>query len=534
VDIFHQAGAVVSTSWPSDLVALLEPMVHEVPRPRSGHLFHPKVWVAQYAADNDEELYRVLVLSRNLTDDRSWDVVVRLDGWPIRTVNRDNDGLVQFVRSLSGRTTLELGQSRVAGIEEMADRLRRVEWELPAGASSVRFWPFGIGGKLVDTSALFTGYRHLIVSPFVTADGLDTVIQPMPSGSEVSVVSRAEQLDYLPTGALDECDVHVVSPLAGLDNDAEDQDPTVAVLGALHAKLYVVERGHRARLFVGSANATDAAFGGNVEMLCEIEGGPSKFGVSAMMGEKSPFRTLLEPYTAPAEPAQDLEAEAGRRLESYLVDVAQIPFRIDALEDAVGWRPIVSSGTGLPAASFEPALLVGPLNRPAERHLVDAGAVVHVELSPRPGTDLTPFLLLHARATVDGVRVERSTVVRAALFGGPTDRLEEILANQIDTPEKFIRFVLLLLGLGAEGMGATVAGGSTLLGSWSQGGGSGLFELVVRALAVDPGAIDRLDDIVTRLGRRANGHEILPEGWTQLWATVRAAANLIDDSEIGS
>ena len=75
VDIFPQAGAL-SMGTRTDLVAFLEPIVH--PGAVSG-LFHPKVWFLEYAS-GDERAYRFLCSSRNLTADRSWDAVVRLDG----------------------------------------------------------------------------------------------------------------------------------------------------------------------------------------------------------------------------------------------------------------------------------------------------------------------------------------------------------------------------------------------------------------------------------------------------------------------
>jgi hypothetical protein len=95
VDVFCQAGAVAASRWPSDLVALLEPVIHAVRRPRPGHLFHPKVWALAYGTGDAVERYRVLVLSRNLTADRSWDVLVHLDGTPTRAINHDNNGLVR-------------------------------------------------------------------------------------------------------------------------------------------------------------------------------------------------------------------------------------------------------------------------------------------------------------------------------------------------------------------------------------------------------------------------------------------------------
>ncbi len=54
-------------------------------------------------------------------------------------------------------------------------------------------------------------------------------------------------------------------------------------LSGLHAKLFVSEYHHRARLWTGSANATNAAFGGNVEFLVELQGARSACGVDAVL-----------------------------------------------------------------------------------------------------------------------------------------------------------------------------------------------------------------------------------------------------------
>lgn len=65
---------------PSDLMAFLEHMVQEVRAPIPGFLFHPKVWVLRYWGP-DGPSYRLLCGTRNLTDDVSWDAMVRLDGY---------------------------------------------------------------------------------------------------------------------------------------------------------------------------------------------------------------------------------------------------------------------------------------------------------------------------------------------------------------------------------------------------------------------------------------------------------------------
>lgn len=48
LDVFCQAGAINIGERSSDLFALLENVIHEVKRPRPGHVFHPKIWALRY------------------------------------------------------------------------------------------------------------------------------------------------------------------------------------------------------------------------------------------------------------------------------------------------------------------------------------------------------------------------------------------------------------------------------------------------------------------------------------------------------
>src|SRR5690606_4735009 len=80
IDLFCQAGQIAVPRQSSALLALVERTVHQMRPPRPGHLFHPKVWVCKYvpdrgdqsgdgSSDGNDARYRLLVLSRNLTDD---------------------------------------------------------------------------------------------------------------------------------------------------------------------------------------------------------------------------------------------------------------------------------------------------------------------------------------------------------------------------------------------------------------------------------------------------------------------------------
>ena len=138
-DIFCQAGAIYAGSWPSDLVALLENVIREVRRPRPGHIFHPKIWVLRFLDRSREPSYRLLVLSRNLTGDRSWDTILWLDGRPEERPIAINEPLARFVAALPGLSATQLPPGRRAALAALAEELRRVHWDRPAGVRELRF-----------------------------------------------------------------------------------------------------------------------------------------------------------------------------------------------------------------------------------------------------------------------------------------------------------------------------------------------------------------------------------------------------------
>src|SRR5204863_9714226 len=107
-------------------------------------------------------------------------------------------------------------------------------------------------------------------------------------------------------------------------------------------------------------------------------------------------------------------------------------------------------------------LTVAPLTRPD----LDADLPGDARFDRLATTEITRFLVLTAEAA-DGTT--RRVVVVASLTGDPDDRLNRVLAEQIDTPEKFLQFLMLLLGLGES---AELVGlhGTRGAGAWRRRG----------------------------------------------------------------
>jgi hypothetical protein len=216
--------------------------------------------------------------------------------------------------------------------------------------------------------------------------------------------------------------------------------------------------------------------------------------------------------------------ELLRELRNVLRSLAAAPYEMTARPYGEQWElHLTAPRRHLPTGMTATIELLTDRGR---GHALEADDDVELVLGPVALDEVTPFLIvrLHALGPA-GEELTRATVVRARLNNDPEDRLDEILARQVDTPEKFIRFLLLLLGL-AQGvlvLGDETDGEGT--GTWAGFGTQhGLFELIVRAATDRPEVVADLDRMVSRLRRTERGRAVLPPGFDELWAVVEAAA----------
>ncbi|TKJ28320.1 phospholipase D family protein [Blastococcus sp. CCUG 61487] len=510
LDVFHQAGMVSMPPSRSPIFSFLEPVLHAVRRPKAGHLFHPKLWLLRYTAPESDDVHmRLLVPSRNLTADRSWDLCLQLDGWIGNQPNARNKPLVDLIRVLPGMSLTALPRERATRLEGLTDDLRRTQWEFPENVDEVSFDVLGLGKRLPDD--FFVGDNHVVISPFCTEAGLATV----SGGRRATLISRQETLDALPSGTLAEHKAFVLDPLTSEVVDrGEDAGPTATGLSGLHAKCYVLTYNRRAWIRVGSPNATEAAFGGNVELLVSLVGSAAKLGVAGLTAEDGGLRSILSEYSP--QPAVE-EDDVGKRLDHLLIDLASQPFTATVENEGERYR-VVLDGPVVVAAPQGTRITVGLVTVPQLTADVPAGEAVRATFRPLSIDDICAFVVITATAG----DVTATAVVLADLIGAPADRLDEIVARQVDSPEKFLHFLALLLGMGqpawalasGQGAGAQQRPGSTFEAP-------GLLELLMRALVEHPERLDDLARLVERLQQGA-GATVLPPGFSEVWTVVDA------------
>lgn len=269
--VFYQRGNIHVPPEFNRLFGLLEPMLAPIvptaqdsERSAAFSSFHPKLWLLSYVrkdrrgstTPDPDRRYRLLVMSRNLTFDRSWDLTASLDGQPSAGSARSDDALAWFVESLKPYAP------GFEPLKSMIRDLRRMQWQPPQPFRDPRMLPGG-GAHIADPDDRFGTPLNfgdakddlLVVSPFLDASekkALDWL------GSDVKgrrmLLSRSDSLDALGQQALSGWDCYALNDR--IVDGEEQREEEHARSQNLLAKLIMSHSGQTAHWHLGSANAT--------------------------------------------------------------------------------------------------------------------------------------------------------------------------------------------------------------------------------------------------------------------------------------
>jgi hypothetical protein len=512
ITVFHQGGQVSVPAKHGGLLSLIEDSVVAVPGARVRALFHPKLWVAAYAGNDDSRRYRVLCLSRNLTPDRSWDTILTLEGTATDKAQSASEPLADLLSWLADTPTL--ARERVQILREVAEGVSRALFTPPEPFTELRFHPVGIPGYRTHPILPARRDRLLIVSPFI---GSDQLLALAKGTSETLLVSRPEALGRLggslPSG---------VTKAFRLDEalDPEPEDAETPLLSGLHAKLYVADQGWYATTWTGSANATDAAFGANVEFMTELTGPKGKCGVDALLGDGS-ADTLRAMLVECAElPSLSLDDETEQALDALARQIADWPLAVHVAEESDSFR-LGLAWNGLPPARPNADVTMRPVAWSKPPCQLNSGADLPVFVGLRTHEVSSLFVVEISLPTAPST--SRRFVASWPLVGAVPDRVKALLqelARDRDRVLAFIRMFLAFDDSAPIGAAPAVADGQT--GSWRTGsqGDTPILELLLQALTREPARLVELSQWMPDLASRADsdgGNDDLMLIWEPVW-----------------
>lgn len=491
--VFCNAGSIHPPKKAQPLHLLLESSLFPIALGNSAN-FHPKLWVVRYVNQSGDRYLRVVVLSRNMTLDRSMDVAATLTGTVGDTPGEDNRPLADLLRFVSGYAD-PAKRKLVRALGE--DVLRVAHFSCMDCFDAVSFLPFGIPGYKRGAKGEFSeAKRLLVVSPFLS----DSVTAQLTAcAKETALITRKSSVT--PALLRQFQSVYIVKDLV-LGNDLlEDGTQENAPRRELHAKVLYLERYDGKFLYLGSLNASANAFYHNVEFMLKLRYRPYY----------ASFASVLQDFI-PEEHSPFALLDAAPTREG-----AEEPEDQDVFRDVI--HALSAAGVSPAGGAYTLRLTCGALSRPCEIALLGLGGQF-LPLTPETVFEQVPLTALSQFYVVR--RGPHSTILKVPTTGIPVGARDNGIYNAlIGDRAGFFRYISFLL---AEDCGEVQA--QELLrrdrGDDLSGGGTccpGLYERLLRAAAEHP---ERLNDVAELTGRLAP--EIVEDSFRALLAVCRRAA----------
>jgi hypothetical protein len=523
VSVYCQEGQIHRPDRYNRLFAFMEDMIIPVRMTDAFSSFHPKVWVLRYVRDGagEKAFYRVLVLSRNLTYDRSWDLAITLEGSMGATTRGANRPLIEFLAHLNGIREF-------ANFSGFTRDLAKVTFDVPAGFKQVAFHPVGIDGHRESPIVNHDADATLCMSPFID-DETVTKLRERVRG-DFWLFGRRREMAKLNRETVEGCNAYCISDLVVEGESLADVDGSneERLEQDLHAKLFVFQQADTCRWFVGSANATSAARSRNTEFMVELVGSDRrvtlKSAINDLLGEDRKSSVFEEFYPESAgQPDPSAKRRAAVRRLEY--ELAQAPLRgsLDRAANQTNYDLTISLDLRGVRAEKGLTLVAGPLNF-SELVPAEIGKSNRLTFGNIRETEISRFV---GFAINDGEERLRHFVLRYEVDGIPATRNDTIFKSVVSDTDQFFEYLRFLLAdeiskgdlLPQPPNRRKKSQGDEGLPWYAQ---IPIFESMVVAASRDPVKLKAVDSIIRRLRSKGPADEALvPPEFLDFWEVFR-------------
>ena len=396
--------------------------------------------------------YRVIVLSRNLTFDRDWDIAYYMDGHITKDSTDKNEPLCDFLRYLIGQVpSTENGKDKAKKIRALIRELPNVIFEpLEKAFYDYEFIPNGVrrasgGVYQFDETDLFKDTFHeiLIISPFLSGGIIrnfnDRNLRSPSSDARYMLITREMSLGRLKPEDVSRFQIYtmrdaVIDGETAISEEAQDiqkQD--------IHAKVYMIRKYSSSDLYLGSLNASHNAVYGNIEFMIRLQSkrrylDMDKLSTSLFGTEKDGSDNPFQEVTL-QNAIIDKEDEKTKALDAVVKEINRSnPSAIVKADDEEYYSASVhfeACDTKGYQVDIRPLL-----SRRTEEFSRD---IIFTRLTI---TQLSEFYVISV--SNDGQTVERVLIIPTD--GLPDDREKQVVSSVVNDRDCFYRYIAFLLG----------------------------------------------------------------------------------------
>ncbi|GAJ73135.1 hypothetical protein JCM18904_4007 [Vibrio sp. JCM 18904] len=466
--------------------------------------------------------YRLIVLSRNLTFDRCWDLSAVINGESRGKRKPANRPLIDFFDEVyRGSSTLSFDE--VIDPEELI----RVHWDNPDNMSKFSFLStiFDDDNKRQRPVHLEHGNQAMLaVSPFIRGGGkvgaLDWLRTFAPDNQRY-LFSRKEELDMAGEKALDGWHCYALNEhlVDAEENEEMDQSPFVENDLNLHAKLLVVdETDSTTSWHLGSANTTQAAMGDasnsprNNEFMLRLTGSKDHIGVYSLIKQwvnEHGTGLFTKHEFSELEETEGEDSDRALRLLEFSLISADWKLEVDLCGDDE-YQLTLNGGALLDIpSSFD--VKVSTLSASQPRALAREVVWDSLKLSQISA-------LIHFEISENDSVVKNLVVQAEIIFNCKLDRGKAITNELLENRSQFMSYISMLLHIDPSKQ--------DLMNSAGKGDGEGagvvlftkdsvIYEKLMRAAALSPDLLERIDRLQAQVDEK-----IIPDEFKTLWGGV--------------
>lgn len=534
VALFCEGGQIHMPNRVTALYVLLEKMVFSVrTAKRRGSsrfpTFHPKFWLIRYKNNNRELVYRIIVLSRNLTFDRSWDVTYYMDGHVTKDTTDKNEPICDFLRYLISQLPAdENGREKARGIRALIRELPKVVFETGEKTFyDYEFIPNGVknstqgGFYSFDKTDLFQDTFHeiLIISPFLTGDIIKNFNErnkgSMRRDARYMLITREMSLGRLKPGDVSNFVIYTMRDQVIDGETAISECAQEIRKQEIHAKMYMVRKYSNTDLYLGSLNATHSGVHTSIEFMVRLRSKNRYLNMDKMTadlfgsekdGSDNPFQevTLQNAII-------DEEDDKDKALDTVIKLINRSnPYAVVKAEDEEHYSVSVSFDT---CDTKDFRVLVRPLLSKKTEEFSEA--IIFAGLTV---TQLSEFYVV---SVSDGERVlERVLIIPTE--GLPEDREKQVISSVVSNRDCFYRYIAFLLGDDAilSVLETNAAEGDPRSSMNRQSYHiPALYEKMLQTAAVNPEKFKGIEYLM----RTISDDGIIPEDFKKLYETFKKA-----------
>lgn len=531
VALFCEGGQIHLPGNVTSLYILLEKMVFPVTTAKRKGVakypsFHPKFWLIRYVDERNNYLYRVVVLSRNLTFDRSWDVTFCMDGKKKSTETAKNNPVGDFITYLIKQLPeTDYAAEKQKKMKSVIRELKNVEFSLDSKEfTDFDFIPFGIGSQYgSDQKPLYTlledsFHEAFIMSPFLSSGVIKNFNERSKwmEHAEYVLITRASELGKLKPSDCSNFEIYTMKD-AVVDGEGLISEETSDIQKQdIHAKIYMLRKGSDSSLYLGSLNASHNALHGNVEFMIKLHSKNRYLNLTKM--KESMFGT--DEAESPFQLAQfnnkqiDEVEEKANLLDGVIKDInrktlgAVIKENGECFDVSVSFEPI----------SSEYEISVSPLL--SKKTVAMAETVVFTDL------ELTQLSEFYKISVSDGSQTV-SRVIMIPTENMPDDREKAVVSSVVNDKKCFYRYIAFLLGdnlvvSALESMDMNESESSASQNHNKPIQLPALYEKMLHTAATNPERFKEIEYLIKSI----SSDGVIPEGFEQLYNTFKKAVKL--------